>query len=379
MGRKPDHNSISRNSKRQTYHIQNDLIKKINSYCDTNEINKSSFVNELFYSYFEKGNNNDNTKFKVVSLFSGCGGIDLGFKGDFLYLNQYYSPRNFEIVFSNDIMEAACETYEGYFKHTPHIGDIKEYLDFNGIIPDCDVVIGGFPCQDFSLAGKRKGLNTERGRLYEQMKRIITLKRPKIFIAENVKGLSIGDALEMIKKDFGSIEPKYEIMHFLKLAADFGVPQTRERIFIVGTRKDSKVSFVPPTETHSADGSEGRKLWVSSKEAIGDMEKIDDNIPNHSQYSRAKNYGSHLQGNKPIKADYPSPTIRAEHHGNIEFHYSKNRRLTVRECARIQSFPDNFIFQSSTSKNYVVIGNAVPPVLGWHIAKSVEEYLMKIS
>ncbi|MBI9070133.1 MAG: DNA cytosine methyltransferase [Melioribacteraceae bacterium] len=378
MGRKPDHNSISRNAKRQTYHIQNDLIEKINSFCDSKSLNKSSFVNELFYSYFAKKSDSDNSKYKVVSLFSGCGGMDLGFQGDFTYLGKNYPARNFEIVFANDIMGAACKTYKENFKHTPHIGDIKEYLDFNGIIPDCDVVIGGFPCQDFSLAGKRNGLNSERGRLYEQMKRVIALKRPKIFIAENVKGLSIGDALETIKRDFSNIEPKYEITHFLKMAADFGVPQTRERIFIVGTRKEYDISFVPPTETHSADGNEDRELWISSKQAIGDLESLENDVPNHSQYSKARNYGSHLQGNKPIKADYPSPTIRAEHHGNIEFHYCLDRRLTVRECARIQSFPDNFVFHSSASKNYVVIGNAVPPVLGWNIAKSVEDYLDKL-
>ena len=378
MGRKPDHSSISRNAKRQTYHIQNDLINKINSYCDSKKINKSFFVNELFHSYFSQDTKTETSKYKVVSLFSGCGGMDLGFQGNFEYLGKKYYERNFEIVFANDIMEAACKTYKENFNHTPHLGDIKEYLDSNGIIPDCDVVIGGFPCQDFSLAGKRNGLNSERGRLYEQMKRVISLKRPKIFIAENVKGLSIGDALEKIKKDFENIEPKYEITHFLKMAADFGIPQTRERIFIVGTRKEFNISFVSPLETHSADEHDDRELWITAKQAIGDLESLKNNVPNHSQYSKARNYGAHLQGNKPIRADYPSPTIRAEHHGNIEFHYKLDRRLTVRECARIQSFPDNFKFHSSASKNYVVIGNAVPPVLGWHIAKSVEEYLDKL-
>jgi DNA (cytosine-5)-methyltransferase 1 len=378
MGRKPNHSSISRNAKRQTYHLQNDIINKIDTYCDINKLNKSQFVNEVFHFYFAQNENNDSKKFKVVSLFSGCGGMDLGFLGGFTYLNKYYEKHNFEIVFANDILPAACETYSKNFNHNPLLGDIKEYLDNNGIIPDCDVVIGGFPCQDFSLAGKRKGLNSERGRLYEQMKRVITLKRPKIFVAENVKGLSIGEALDVIKEDFSRIEPQYEINHYLKLAADFGVPQTRERVFIVGVRKDTNTSFFPPVETHSAEGNDGRRHWVTSKDAIGDLEKINNSVPNHSQYSMAKNYGNHLQGNKPIKSDYPSPTIRAEHHGNIEFHYKEPRRLTVRECARIQSFPDDFLFHSSASKNYVVIGNAVPPVLGWHIAESVEEFLKKI-
>ena len=167
------------------------------------------------------------------------------------------------------------------------------------------------------------------------------------------------------------------------MAADYGVPQTRERVIIVGVRNDCDVVFHPPSPTHAFDeyNEDGRKAWVTSKEAIGGLwgsEKKSDHLPNQDQYSQAKNYGEHLQGNKPIKADYPGPTIRAEHHGNIEFHYTNKRRLTVRECARIQSFPDNFVFKGSGSSAYVQVGNAVPPVLAWHIAKSVKEFFNNV-
>lgn len=318
-------------------------------------------------------------KYKVISLFSGCGGMDLGFKGNFSYLEEKYPEHGFEIVFANDIFKEACQTYKINFDHDPVCLDIKEYLDGGGFLPDCDVVIGGFPCQDFSLSGKRKGLGTERGKLYLQMKRVIEEKAPEIFIAENVKGLTMfKEAFEIIKNDFRSIEPRYRIFYKVLHAADYGIPQSRERVFIVGFKESNTGQFFFPENTHSLEEG-NKKKWVSSKDAIDDLYeydgKIKDNIENQNQYSKAKHYGDHLQGNKSIKRDYLSPTIRAEHHGNIEFHYNKTRRLTVRECARIQSFPDDFVFEGSTTKAYVQVGNAVPPVLAWHIAKSVKEYL----
>lgn len=169
----------------------------------------------------------------------------------------------------------------------------------------------------------------------------------------------------------------YRIFSKLHHAADFGVPQTRERVFIVGIRKDlNPDAFSFPFETHSSNPDEDGLLpWLTAKKAIGDLEENSHLVPNQSQYSKAKNYGEHCQGNRKIKADYPGPTIRAEHHGNIEFHYSLPRRLTVRECARIQSFPDDFTFQCSGSAAYKMIGNAVPPVLGWHIAESIMKAL----
>lgn len=381
-GPKPKVESLYKNGQRCTFYIKNDIREKLDVVKKNTEFYLSEFVNTALEKHLEGILNGDTDKIRVVSLFSGCGGMDVGFFGNFDYLGNKYGDLGFKICFANDINQDACNTYEGYFKHKATCLDIKEYLDGNGVIPDCDVVIGGFPCQDFSLAGKRGGFNTERGRLYEQMKRVIVLKRPLIFIAENVKGLTnLSGALERIKNDFASIYPGYRITDHLLMAADYGVPQTRERVIIVGIRKDCLTDFYPPSPTHACDESneDGRKPWVTSKEAIEDLwgtENKTKHLPNQNQYSQARNYGEHLQGNKPIKADYPGPTIRAEHHGNIEFHYKKKRRLTVRECARIQSFPDNFVLKGSGSSAYVQVGNAVPPVLAWHIANSVKSFII---
>ncbi len=369
-GRIPKASSLYKNSKRSTFYIKNDIKTKLAELKEKHRVSISDFVNTALDKELNEILSSDSNKIRVVSLFSGCGGMDLGFRGDFKYLRKYYKDHNFQIVFANDIDKDACVTYEDYFKHKPICGDIKEYLDEEKHIPYCDVVIGGFPCQDFSLAGKREGFNTERGRLYEQMKRAILLTRPKIFIAENVKGLTnLEGALERIKNDFASIG--YRVTHYLLTATNYGVPQTRERVIIAGIHNDCGSNFTPPLPTHTFEE------WVTAEKAIEDLwgtEKDKNCLPNQNQYSQAKNYGEHLQGNKPIRSDYPSPTIRAEHHGNIEFHYKKKRRLTVRECARIQSFPDNFVFKGSGSSAYVQIGNAVPPVMAWHIAESVKEF-----
>ena len=371
--------SISNQGERKTYYLRKDTLSVLNDFHNTNPRKKiSEIVNEAIESYCESNKERKNTSYKVVSLFSGCGGMDLGFRGDFNYLGQYYKKNNFEIVFANDIFKEACETYSHNFKHSPVLEDITTYLDNGNIVPKCDVVIGGFPCQDFSVAGKRGGLSTDRGQLYLQMKRVIEMTQPEIFIAENVKGLTnLGDALEIIKNDFSNMKTKYTISHYLLMAADYGVPQTRERVIIVGVKSKNETNFYEPIPSFAADTSDGRKPWITAFEAINDLSENNEQqtIPNQDQYSRAKNYGSHLQGNKPIKPDFPSPTIRAQHHGNIEFHYNNTRRLTVRECARIQSFPDDFVFLGSASKAYVQIGNAVPPVLAYHIAQSVYDYL----
>jgi DNA (cytosine-5)-methyltransferase 1 len=325
-------------------------------------------------------------KYSVVSLFSGCGGIDFGFKGGFNYLNKFYEKNNFDLIFANDIDKSACETYFHNFGHSPLNKDIREVkLDE---IPKADIVLGGFPCQDFSLSGKRKGLNSQRGQLYLEMKRIVDYLKPKIFVAENVDGIRTskhddGSALEKILNDFRSIgyNVKYEVLN----AADYEVPQTRIRVIIIGLRNDINSEIFFPKSILSENCK--TNPWISSKIAIDDLwDKLDSShINNHTtrDYSKAKFYpGKKMQGNYQIKAHKPSVTIRAEHHGNIEAHYRTNnlkdpenmnywRRLSVRECARLQSFPDTFDYPVSVSKAYKQIGNAVPPVLGWHIARAV--------
>ena len=325
--------------------------------------------------------------YNVVSLFSGCGGMDLGFRGDFVSLGKKYEKNPYKIVFSNDIIKRACQTYEYNFKSSPICGDIKE-LDYNLIPENIDIVIGGFPCQDFSLAGKRKGLTADRGRLYLEMKKVIEYCNPLAFVAENVDGIRKSSngyettALDIILDDFRKIG--YNVVYKVLNAADYGVPQNRIRVIIVGIRNDIHKRMKYPVANY---GINKANPWITAKDAIDDLwNQIDKTtIQNHTSkdYSKAKFYpGKTMQGNCRIKPDKPSPTIRSEHHGNIEGHYRTNnlndpddtlgwRRLSVRECARLQSFPDDFEFPVSSSDAYKQIGNAVPPILAWHIARAL--------
>lgn len=314
-------------------------------------------------------------KYSILSLFSGCGGLDLGFLGGFVSLEKKYKKHNFEIVWSNDIEENACETYYKYFNHNIVCGDIRKILKnsqlgmFDNPIPSkVDIVLGGFPCQDFSHAGKRRGFSSKRGTLYQSMGEVIKRTKPMLFLAENVKGLltmNNGNAIKTIISDFENLG--YHVSYKLLLTADFEVPQKRERVAIVGTRKDILPKFKFPKPVLN------EKSWITLEKAIGDLENTkSEKFSNHSWSKAKKNNG---QGNNAVSKNKPGPTMRAEHHGNIEFHWNKKRRLSAREAARIQSFPDDFIFYPSTSSAYKQIGNAVPPVFGWHIANSIEKFL----
>ncbi|WP_439243627.1 DNA cytosine methyltransferase [Lonepinella sp. BR2474] len=317
----------------------------------------------------------DNKPFDVISLFSGAGGLDLGFKGGFAYLGKQYAQHPFNVVWANDLNERACKTFQHNFPNIPVVcGDINQ-IDKN-TLPSADIVLGGFPCQDFSVAGKRQGLAVERGQLYLNMVEVVKKVQPKLFLAENVKGLLTwqkGLAITTIVDDFRQLG--YDIDYRLLNTANYGVPQTRERVIIVGIRKDLKIKFNWPQETHSEQSDGTKKPWVSLKQAIGDLEsdEVHFSLPN-SGYSKAKLFKG-TQGNTKTKADKPGPTMRAEHHGNIEFHYTLDRRLSAREAARIQSFPDDFVFLNSTTDAYRQVGNAVAPVFAWHLAQAVKESL----
>lgn len=329
--------------------------------------------------------------YKVISLFSGCGGMDLGFKGDFDVFGEHFKKNPYQIIYANDINESACETYKYNFKEEPYCGDIKS-IDINQL-PNADIVIGGFPCQDFSLAGKRRGLSADRGRLYLNMLDVVKKVKPIAFVAENVDGIRKNkeneekSALDIIIKDFESAG--YNVQYKALNAANYGVPQNRVRIIIVGIRNDLDLKMKYPNETFGND----IKPFRTAEEAIDDLWNMIDktSISNHTSkdYSKAKFYpGKKLQGNNRIAANKPSPTIRAEHHGNIEGHYRSNnpndindvtgwRRLSVRECARLQSFPDDFIFTCSSSSAYKQVGNAVPPILAWNVANALYDTLNK--
>lgn len=316
-------------------------------------------------------------RYKILSLFAGCGGLDLGFVGGFKFLDKSYSKNNFELTWANEIDKDFARTYREYFKHDIVIDDIRNILfggssfQFNPLPESVDIVLGGFPCQDFSHAGKRRGFGNSNGRgvLYKSMVEVVKRTNPLLFVAENVKGLltmNKGEAVKTIMSDFESLG--YHVSMKLYLAAEHGVPQMRERVIIIGTRKDSLPKF-----SHDI-----RKLdknnWLTLKKALGDLENIPEGaMPNH-YWSKAKLFPG-TQGNTLVSSDKPGPTMRAEHHGNIEFHWNGKRRLSAREAARIQSFPDDFIFYPSTSSAYKQIGNAVPPVLAWNIARAIQNFL----
>lgn len=302
---------------------------------------------------------------KVVSLFSGCGGMDLGFKGGFEFLGKKYKNNPFEIVWANDFNEAACKSYARNIGNHIHHGDIWQLID--DMPKQADLLIGGFPCQDISVNGKGAGVDGKRSGLYRAMVEAVSRIKPKMFVAENVKGLLMKHNAESLKRvltDFKALG--YDVTFQLYHAADYGVPQSRERVIIVGTRPDVP-KFVPPKPTHP------KEKHISAKLAIGDLAEVEEDQSINHVWSRANVSGE--QGNRRLIADRPGYTIRSECHGNIQFHYELPRRISMREAARIQSFPDTYVFESKLRETERQVGNAVPPVLAWHIAQAVKRCL----
>ncbi len=301
----------------------------------------------------------------VISLFSGCGGMDLGFIGGFDFLGKHYAKTNFDIIWANEISPAACNTYR--YNVGNHIveGDISMMIDD---IPDyADVIIGGFPCQDISINGKMLGINGKRSCLYTYIVEAVRKTNPKVFVAENVGSLLLKQneySLNTILNDFNSLG--YTINYQLYNTVDYGVPQTRERVIFVGTRKDLP-NFVPPKPICD------KSSYVTAAQAIGDLETLPADKDFSHIWSKANISGE--QGNRKLIANRPGYTMRAECHGNIQFHYKLPRRISMREAARIQSFPDTFVFKCGLRETERQIGNAVPPVFAWYIANSVKEVI----
>lgn len=305
------------------------------------------------------------TRFTVASMFSGCGGMDLGFRGDFDHLGEHYERHPFDILWANEINPAACRTYRRNLGEHIHCADIWDVLETmpRGV----DVLIGGFPCQDISINGKGAGVEGKRSGLYKAMVEAIKAVQPKVFVAENVKGLLMRTrraSLEQVLRDFGSLG--YEVSYQLYHAADYGVPQSRERVVIVGTAAGVP-RFIPPAPSHPQDA------WLTTRDAIEDLKQSAWNEDFSHIWSVAER--SSEQGNRRMDAGRPGYTIRAECHGNIQFHYDLPRRISMREAARIQSFPDDFIFEAKLRETERQVGNAVPPVLAWHIAGAVQSCL----
>jgi len=294
---------------------------------------------------------------EVVSLFAGCGGLDLGFLGDFTYLGQHYPRLHNRIIWANDNNHAACESYKKNIGGHIFCGDINDWID--SLPESADIVIGGFPCQDVSINGKQQRENGTRTILYKTMIEAIMRLEPTVFVAENVKGLLSSDFGQQILSDFRI--PGYSVSYRLYLSSDYGVPQKRTRLIIVGVKGVMPFIHPPP---------QSLVVETTCKEAIGDLADMQWCEERAHIWSRAKR--SPEQGNRRLKANAPSTTIRAEHHGNVQWHYELPRRISLREQARLQSFPDEFRFSGGMRETERQIGNAVPPVMAWHIACEIE-------
>lgn len=300
----------------------------------------------------------------VISLFSGCGGLDLGF-----------IKAGFNVIFANDIDKEACESYRANIGS--HIVCKDIYKIEAKSVPNADILIGGFPCLGFTIAnGARRDLDSAYNALYLEYARILQAKQPKYFLVENVAGIQSGKGF---KENFSQkILPTfqncgYRIKHTILNASDFGVAQNRKRVIIIGTRLDIKREpNFPKAQCKSPK---------TLREAIGDLpEDFSDEIPNHTGSSHKIRINGYI-GNRILSWDKPSPTItgRGSRGGGAVIHPHPNlkRRLSVRECARIQSFDDDFIFKGSNGAAYAQIGNAVPPLMSFYIAKEFMQCFAK--
>ncbi len=300
-------------------------------------------------------------RYTVVSMFSGCGGMDLGFIGGFGVFGRVYDRLPFDIVWANEHNARACATYRRNIGEEILCCDVWDAME--SMPEQADVLIGGFPCQDISVNGKRAGANGRRSGLYRAMIEGIKRTKPKVFVAENVGSLLMAcnaESFRQVMADFGALG--YTLSCGRYEAADYGVPQTRQRVFIVGTSAEAK-TFVPPVAERTPD------RWMTAKEAIGDLEELDECPTFNHVWSRANR--SPEQGDRVLRADRPGYTIRAECHGNIQYHYRLRRRMSMREAARMQSFPDSFIFEAKLRETERQVGNAVPPILAWHVGRAI--------
>ena len=291
---------------------------------------------------------------KIISLFSGAGGLDLG-------LIQAGN----KVVWANDIDKDAVATYRENIGNYIVCDDIKN-IDISGL-PNADVVVGGFPCQGFSVANRMRTLNDDRNQLYKFFYSTIFIKQPKFFIAENVKGilsLGKGEAIKQIVADFE--EAGYITSINLVNMANYGVPQARQRVLIIGQRKDlgDAMLFHFPEPTHCKDGKDLPR-WISIKEAIDHFPDPDkENAVVNHVYSAYKVEYRNFTGHRKTDPDKPSPTILARGNGKGGVcaipHYNGKRRLSIRESASIQTFPEDFHFIGAMNACYRQIGNAVP-------------------
>lgn len=313
--------------------------------------------------------------FDVVSLFCGCGGLDLGLLGGFRYLGEQYEALPFKIVKGFDNDSNALATYR------LNIGPEVENLDLStvdiGALPSAEVMVGGFPCQDFSSCGPKQGFEGKRGLLYKVLSEYMKIHRPKLAIGENVPHLARmkqGELLEEIAREFR--QQGYVVKTWHLYCPQYGLPQHRERVFFVCVRDDLKGFPEKPEQTHFEPPSFFTQ-YRPIEAAIQDLIPVtDESVPNQSQYFVAtKATKGAGQGDQKCVKGEVSYAVRANPKARVHFHYELSRRLTVRECARLQSFPDEFVFPHSTSLNVLNIGNAVPPIIGHVVGRQAAKWL----
>jgi DNA (cytosine-5)-methyltransferase 1 len=306
--------------------------------------------------------------FRILSMFAGCGGLDLGFTGGFQYRSERFPRLPTKIIAAYDNDKKAKRTYDTNFSHELTLRDLATAPVDE--MPAADILIGGFPCQEFSICGPRGGVDSRRGGLFRTMSRYAKKFQPKLVVAENVAHLeriNFGEDMKTILRSL--MLAGYRPHVWPVYAPDFGVPQARKRIFIVGVRKDIASELHAPSPLF--------KEHRSTRWAIDDLQGIsDESVPNQSQYFKAAlAKKGHGQGDEVNPRDLPAYTIRANGRSRVQFHYELPRRLTVRECARIQTFPDGFKFPDEATPSIRQIGNAVPPVLAFHVANHLIEFL----
>lgn len=299
---------------------------------------------------------------KIVSLFSGAGGLDLGL-----------IQAGHKVIWANDNDQDSCLTYEKNIGKHVICKDISE-VDIE-TIPQCDVVVGGFPCQGFSLANLRREPEDSRNILYKYFYRVINEKQPKYFLAENVRGilsLGKGEVMKQIIADFE--KAGYSVEYKLFNTANYGVPQTRMRVIIAGTRmdlsKNQKYQF--PVELLEKEN------WISIGTALKDIPEPNgvEVLKNHV-YSKYKVTNRNFTGHRTTDPNKPSPTILARGNGKggvCAIQHPKNhRRMSVRESAIVQTFPLDFEFIGSMTSMYRQIGNAVPVQFAKELGKKLKE------
>jgi DNA (cytosine-5)-methyltransferase 1 len=300
---------------------------------------------------------------KIVSLFAGAGGLDLGL-----------IQAGHSVIWANDFDRDSCETYAKNIGNHIVFGDIEQ-IDASAI-PDCDVIVGGFPCQGFSLANMLRSPEDSRNKMYKHLHRIIRAKKPDYFLAENVRGilsLGGGEVITKIVKDFERLG--YSVEHRVFNTADYGVPQSRIRVLIAGTHKGRnlvKFRFPKPTTSKQSRVSIGAAL-----KGIPEPDTAEGLLLKNHIYSKYKVTNRNFTGHRLTNPDKPSPTILARGNGKggvcaIQ-HPLNHRRMSVRESALIQCFPLDFEFVGNMSSMYRQVGNAVPVRFARIVGETMKE------